>query len=129
MADPNDEPVPEFGGLSLVLEFELTQGPPVDDRGERREEFTSDAVRRAAWVEHRDRILRMYEWDQRRDRPWAWFVYEAGRDDLADSILRPEHYGGDLAAEAARERFLVERGEIPGRRMPPPDLGFDESDN
>lgn len=80
--------------LSLMELFELQVGP----RPHRRPAFRSDAARRAAWLDNRERALAS---DPPGHRCWAWWVFEAQRPDLA------------VADEAAQLRFLAQHGHLP----------------
>lgn len=92
----------------LDHEAELMSGPGLAVRmapgsSERESVFDSDAERRDAWGEHRDRLIAEASRAAPGRRPAAFWIHDLDRPDLADA--NPEH-------EAERIRLLAEGGHL-----------------
>ena len=83
--------------------LELLLGPrlavAMAGRSDRASLFGSEEDRRAAWLAHRDEVVELSS--AAGHRPWAFWVYDVERPDLADQ-----------ATEAERVAILAERGDL-----------------
>jgi hypothetical protein len=82
--------------LDGEAEMELQLGP-----SHRGSVFESEADRQWAWSQHRGRLMELFARNGR--RPWAWWIYEAGRphpgDRQASTLYEMEQLAGEELEE------------------------------
>jgi hypothetical protein len=109
------------GPLTSDERWELLIGPPVSRA--RPHGFRSEADRRRAWEEHREELIAEARQMRPGNRPWAWWHYEAGREEHLAPY--PLHFEGTMeekreavgAYEIEPVLFVALRGELSDQEL------------